>query len=187
MRTIERCRHLDGLAQILARRPQGSSLRMVRGTKTREHHLVLVAPATVALCALDAGLVSDGRKTLRLLMINAGMLDALDEGQWYRYVPLMIDSRASMQVTANVPDRSVMRESTVRKAVTDEFRIEVRRQEGSLEALLSALDPKAFDLAVCMHGQGLWRSWQGDGVRELGADDLALPACPNRLGWRGGR
>ena len=117
MRTIERCLDLDVLAQILARRPQGSSLRMVRGTKTREHHLVLVAPATVALCALDAGLVSDGRKTLRLLMINAGMLDALDEGQWYRYVPLMIDSRASMQVTANVPDRSVMRESTVRKAV----------------------------------------------------------------------
>ena len=108
MRTIERCRDLGVLAQILARRPQGSSLRMVRGTKTREHHLVLVAPATVALCALDAGLVSDGRKTLRLLMINAGMLDALDEGQWYRYVPLMIDSRASMQVTANVPDRSVM-------------------------------------------------------------------------------
>ncbi len=38
MRTIERCRDLDVLAQILARRPQGSSLRMVRGTKTREHH-----------------------------------------------------------------------------------------------------------------------------------------------------
>ena len=177
MRMIERCRDLDVLAQILARRPQGSSLRMVRGTKTREHHLVLVAPATVALCALDAGLVSDGRKTLRLLMINAGMLDALDEGQWYRYVPLMIDSRASMQVTANVPDRSVMRESTVRKAVTDEFRIEVRRQEGSLEALLSALDPKAFDLAVCMHGQGLWRSWQGDGVRKLVLAGVPVYVC----------
>jgi len=177
MRTIERCRDLDVLTQVLAKRPQGTSLRQVRGTKTREHHLVLVAPATVALCALDAGLVNEGRKTLRLLMINAGMLDALDEGQWFRYVPLMLDSRASMQVTANVPDRSVMRESTVRKAVTDGFRIEVRRQEGSLEALLAAIDPKEFDLAVCMHGQGLWRSWQGDGVRQLVLAGVPVYVC----------
>ena len=26
-----------------------------------------------------------------------------------------------------------------------------------------------------------------DVIRRLGADDLALPACPSRLGWRGGR
>jgi hypothetical protein len=177
MRTIERCRNLDVLTQVLAMRPEGTSLRMVRGTKTREHHLVLVAPATVALCALDAGLVGDGRKTLRLLLINAGMLDALDEGQWYRYVPLMLDSRASMQVTANVPDRSVMRESTVRKAVTDRFRIEVRSQEGSLEALLAAVDAKDFDLAVCLQGQGLWRSWQGDGVRKLVLAGVPVYVC----------
>ena len=177
MRTLERSRDLDLLAQLLARRPQGAALKSVRRTKTGEHHLVLVPPATVALCALDAGLGGTRHKDLRLLLINAGQLDYLDSGQWYRFVPPMLDSRDSIRVTANVPDRSVLRDSTVREAVTGGLRIEVNRHEGSLESLLAGVDASQFDLAVCLHGESLWRSWQSAGVRQLVRAGVPVYVC----------
>lgn len=177
MRTIERCKDLEVLTQVLARKAQGKVLKSVRGTKTREHHLVMVAPATVALCAIDAGLVDESRSKLRVLTINTGTLEHLDEGQWYRFVPAMLDWSVPITVTANVPDRSVLRQSTVRNAVSEGFRIEVQRQEGSLDALMSSIDPKEFDLAICFHGHQLWRHWPSNGVRQLVEAGVPLYVC----------
>jgi hypothetical protein len=167
MRTIERSRDLDALTLLLARRPGGAALRDVRRTKTGEHHLVLVPPATVALCALDAGVPVANGADLRVLLINAGQLDFLDAGQWYRFVGPMLDLKGRIEVTANVPDRSVLRHSMVREAVTGGMRIEVRQHEGSLESLLAGAQPERFDLAVCFHGHTLWRNWRSQGVRQL--------------------
>jgi hypothetical protein len=138
---------------------------------------VLVPPATVALCALDAGLAADPGADLRVLLVNAGQLDFLDGGQWYRFVAPMLDLRGGIQVTANVPDRSVLRHSMVREAVTGGMRIEVRHHEGSLESLLAGTGPEHFDLAVCFHGQTLWRSWRSEGVRQLVTAGIPVYVC----------
>ncbi len=177
MRTIERCRDIDVLTQLVARRPAGAALKSVRRTRTGEHHLVLVPPATVALCALDARLAADPGADLRVLLVNAGQLDFLDGGQWYRFVAPMLDLKGRIEVTANVPDRSVLRHSMVREAVTGGMRIEVRQHEGSLESLLAGAGPEHFDLAVCFHGQTLWRSWHSEGVRQLVTAGVPVYVC----------
>jgi hypothetical protein len=177
MRAIERSRDLDVLTQLLARRAAGAALKSVRRTRTGEHHLVLVPPATVAMCALDAGLGVETGADLRVLLINAGQLDFLDAGQWYRFVAPMLDLRGRIEVTANVPDRSVLRHSMVREAVTGGLHIEVRQHEGSLESLLAGAGPERFDLAVCFHGQTLWRHWRSEGVRQLVAAGVPVYVC----------
>jgi hypothetical protein len=177
MRAIERSRDLDVLTLLLARRPAGAALASVRRTPTGEHHLVLVPAATVALCALDAGLGVAKGSDLRVLLINAGQLDFLDAGQWYRFVAPMLDLKGRIEVTANVPDRSVLRHSVVREAVTAGMRIAVRQHEGSLESLLAGAQPGRFDLAVCFHGQTLWRNWRSDGVRQLIAAGVPVYVC----------
>jgi hypothetical protein len=177
MRTIERCRDIDVLTQLVARRPAGAALKSVRRTRTGEHHLVLVPPATVSLCALDARLAADPGADLRVLLVNAGQLDFLDGGQWYRFVAPMLDLKGRIEVTANVPDRSVLRHSMVREAVTGGMRIEVRQHEGSLESLLAGAGPEHFDLAVCFHGQTLWRSWHSEGVRQLVTAGVPVYVC----------
>jgi hypothetical protein len=177
MKPIERSRDLDMLTLLLARGAGGAALREVRRTRTGEHHLVLVPAATVALCALEAGVAVANGADLRVLLINAGQLDFLDAGQWYRFVGPMLDLKGRIEVTANVPDRSVLRHSMVREAVTGGMRIEVRQHEGSLESLLAGAPPERFDLAVCFHGQTLWRNWRSEGVRQLIGAGVPVYVC----------
>jgi hypothetical protein len=146
---IENCRGIDTLVRVLKKRATGKGLNIVTKTRTHEEHLVMVAPATLAWCVNDAGIGKKAGEPLRVLLINVQMLDFLDEGQWYRFVPAMLNSGAQISVCANTKAPMKQRKSMVAKALKKTMRIDASLKIGELTALLGENDPSEFDIAVC--------------------------------------
>jgi hypothetical protein len=120
---------LGGVARTLSRGPYGRSVKALMETSTHDEHLVLVAPATVALCARDAGL-AERTTPLRLLLLGAGGLDWIDGGQWFRLLQPMLGGSWGVDATAYVPDRAALRSSNMPEALEHSIGITTRVIDG---------------------------------------------------------
>lgn len=146
---IEACNGIDPLVRVLKKRASGRGLNIVTKSRTHEEHLVIVAPATVAWCLNDAGIAKGDGETIRILIINAKMLDYMDGGQWYRFTPGMINSRAGIEVVANALDTTNQRASVVKKALKRTMKISTDLVEGTVADALGRHAAGGFDLAIC--------------------------------------
>jgi hypothetical protein len=140
------CPSLGVLAKSLGRGPYGATVGALRNTATHEEHLVLVAPASVAVCAAERGLTRRS-EPLRVLLLNVGALDWLDGGQWYRLLMPMLQADGGVDVTGYTTDRTRQKASTVPEALTRSLAIttQLLDGEGPEDAVAAAA---AFDLAV---------------------------------------
>jgi hypothetical protein len=172
---LSNCPTITQLARALARGPYGRSVRALMDTCTHDEHLVLVAPATVALCVRDAGL-AERSTPLRLMLLGASGLDWIDDGQWYRLLQPLLGGSWGVEATAYVGDRAALRQSTVPAALEHSLGIRTRVEDGygPTEALAAQ-----FDLAVTFR-PGFAHGEVGAGeppVRALVRAGLPVYAC----------
>jgi hypothetical protein len=145
---IRRCHNLDAVSRLVARDCRFSfSMKQLRSTKTREQHYLLSAPATLAV-ALDAeGVDWPTGRELRVLVINPSRDDFHDRGQWFRFVPAMLEAAGAIAIDACGVNRSKLLASTVPEALLAHDRIPVNLFSESVSDLLTS---KAlnYDLAI---------------------------------------
>jgi len=146
----------DDLIARVAAQPAGACL----AGAARDTALgVLAAPVAVArwLAQSDAPMQSP----LRLLVIGAEKLDAVDEGRWYQLLPKLLGRTSSVEVTL-VGDRLDHRfDSPLRTMAPGK---QARMQLGRLSDYFAAEPAPRIDLAVLFHpGFQKHRGWLEDG------------------------
>jgi hypothetical protein len=163
----------DALIAAAAEHPAGACLAAASPGTARG---VLAAPAAVARWIAEAGPQDAPDAALRLLVVGAEKLDAVDEGRWYQLVPVLLDRPGSVEVVL-VGDRLHRRfDSPLReRAPGQPARMHVGRLSSYLEV---EREPKA-DLALLFHpGFQKHRGWLEDGslrrLHELGIPVVVL-------------
>jgi len=146
---LRRCRDLTAVSRLVGRDPRYAySMKRLRSTETHEQHFLLSAPATLAL-AIDAeGVEFPEDRPLEVLLLNAGSRELIDRGQWFRFVPSMLESSGSLSVTAFL---SESHSSDIRSRVPDALvsgqSVDLRAVSSRPHDVLSA-HPRDYSLAV---------------------------------------
>lgn len=127
---------------------------------------VLAAPAAIACWLAQSEAVPQGE--LRLLVIGAEKLDAVDEGRWYQLLPVLLGCEMSVEVTL-VGDRLDHRFDSPLRAMAPAKA--ARMQVGRLADYFQSEPSPRVDLAVLFHpGFQKHRGWLEDGsLRRLAA------------------
>ena len=125
------------------------AMQRLRSTRTKEQHLVLSAPATVALAIDEAGIQWPEDRPLRVALLETSTYEFLDDGQWYRFVPAMLGSQGTIEVHAYGRTPASARTSKVTKILNQRYRISARWTEKSLTR---REEPASCDLALSFSG-----------------------------------
>ena len=181
MELIRKIAELGRLTRAISKQERWKSLEKVLTTKTKEHYLLMCAPATAALAIAHSGLhtsraVTQGSRPVSMLIINAQTIEWIDEGQWYRHVAPMLDWNGELTVTVQTEDRGKHRHSRVTPALGGEERIDVRVIESNLAEAWGHVSPDEFDLAIWFcpdfSAKGLAHGWAKGRPKELSAGGL---------------
>lgn len=146
----------DDLIAAVCAHPAGAPLRAAtRGTAQG----VLAAPAAIARWLAQSGAVLNS--SLRLLVIGAEKLDAVDEGRWYQLLPALLGCEMSITVTL-VGDRLNRRfDSPLYPAAPA---VPAHMHVGRLSGYFAATAAPDIDLAFLFHpGFQKHRGWLEDG------------------------
>lgn len=158
----------DDLVARMVGQPQLGCLRNASPGTVRG---VLAAPAAVARWLACSGNAMPS--ALRLLVIGAEKLDALDAGRWYQLLPALLGRSMQIEVTL-VGDRlNAAFESPLRSNAPA---TPARMHVGRLSSFLDAVGTPSVDLAVLFHpGFQKHRGWLEDGsLRHLAALDVPV-------------
>lgn len=163
----------DKLIAELAARP-GSPLRSIGVTQLAR--AVLAAPAAIAhwIAAREPQLAAANR--LRLLVIGAETVDAVDEGRWYALLPLLAGARFDVETTLVGETLDADFRSLGAPAAPSRV---ARLRRMSLAEFLRTPDAGDFDLAAVFHpGMQKNRGWLEDGslARILAAGTVLVGA-----------
>lgn len=123
---IRLCPDLNAVCRLVGRDSRyRMAMRRLRNTKTREHHLVLSAPATAALMLDEANIPWPEDRPLRIALHEPGTYEFLDEGQWFRFLPAMVGRSDAIELVAYGVKAERLRSSTVTKILNQRASIRV--------------------------------------------------------------
>jgi hypothetical protein len=144
-----RCRDLAAVSRLVGRDSRYTfSMKRLRDTRTHEEHLLLSAPATLALAIDHSGISWPTDRPLRVLILGTNYLDLIDRGQWYRFVPAMLGIDGDIQIKAINCNSSSLRKSTVPNALINDQRISVQVDSRPARDYLPT-STSQFDIAIC--------------------------------------
>ncbi|MCC6534842.1 MAG: hypothetical protein IT531_20030 [Burkholderiales bacterium] len=148
----------DALVATLAREHCAGALQAAPGPTVQG---VLAAPVAIARWIASSQPVLAERDCLRLVVIGAEKLDAVDAGRWYQWLPALLGSPGRVEVTL-IGDRLQTRFESPLRAQAPARAAELRI--GTLADCSSAITPGGYDLAVLFHpGFQKHRGWLTDG------------------------
>lgn len=155
---ITRCAQWPALQDALAAFTGNDALRRLpRATFAA----VLAAPAAIALWIAERMPALTQRPLLRVVVIGAETVDAVDAGRWYALLPQLLGSSGEVAVTLvgeSLDAGFVSAAENVAPARP------ARMLRSSLEGFLSSTNPSEFDIAVVFHpGMQKNRGWLADG------------------------
>jgi hypothetical protein len=136
---------------------------------------VLAAPAAIALwIAARLPRLAD-RDRLRLLVLGAETVDAVDEGRWYAWLPGMLGRRCAIEATLLGDQLESSFSSDAAHLAPAQ---PVRRIQGTLGQFLREEDVSGYDFAVLFHpGMQKNRGWLEDGsLAQIVASGVPLVA-----------
>ena len=150
LNSIRRCPDLTAVSRLIARdKRYAMAMRRLRRTKTKEHHFVLSAPATVALAIDESGMDWPIDRPLRLALLATSTYEFLDDGQWLRFVPPMLPGSGVLEVFAFGRKSETARTSTVSKILNRRYDVSARWSEKSL---CENPEIEPFDIAISFSG-----------------------------------
>lgn len=116
---------------------------------------VLAAPCAVAMWIARRSSLTE--KAVSILILGAETADAVDEGRWYQYVPLLLDAAFTVDVTLV---GSELDAQFVSSAAAHAPAKAARTAQTHLGAFFSERRSQRFDLAVAFHpGLQKHRGW----------------------------
>ncbi|UCF76738.1 MAG: hypothetical protein JSU71_05595 [Betaproteobacteria bacterium] len=155
---ILKCSNWDELIAAIAARPDCSALAGINPTLACA---VLAAPAAVALWIARRMPQLLAVRRLRLLLIGAESVDAVDQGRWYAILPTLLGADFKTAVTLVGAD---LDPSFVSPAGALAPSQPARCARARLNDFLSENGSAEFDIAVIFHpGLGKHRGWLEDG------------------------
>jgi len=155
---ILKCSDWDELIAAVAARPAYSALA---GTNPILAHAVLAAPAAVALWIARRMPHLLAERRLRLLVIGAETVDAVDQGRWYGIVPVLLGTDFETEVTLVGAELDPSFVSAAGGLAPSQPARCARLQ---LSDFLGRNRSPEFDIAVIFHpGLGKHRTWLEDG------------------------
>lgn len=144
---INRCRNINSVSRAIARdRRYSSAMSLLRKTKTQEQHLLLSAPATVALCIDESGVQWPSDRPLRLLLLGTKTLEFIDHGQWFRFLSPLFGHTKDLTVTA-CNSRPGDRKKSVAQLSVKSHGIQTYAYQESVSDVLKVADCM-YDLAI---------------------------------------
>ena len=155
---VLRSRNWDELIATVAARPGFAVLAGIEPSLARA---VLAAPAAIALWIARRMPHLSGRQRLKVLVIGAETVDAVDEGRWYGALPALLGSGAGADVTLAGAELDPSFASPARALAPAQ---PARCVRARLAEFLAEEGSVEFDLAVMFHpGLGRHRGWLSDG------------------------
>lgn len=149
---IRKCHDLTAVSRLVGKDSRfAPAMAGLRSTKTHEQHLLLAAPATAALSIDALGVTWPERRPLRILVLDAQRYDLFDRGQWWRFIPAMLEQSGDVSVTVCNASSTALPRSRVPHLVGDAHRIRVcleRKRVGAMLRHQQIHQPLDYDLAV---------------------------------------
>ena len=146
-----------GLLETLSRSPDGAALAEASRSVAMG---VLAAPAAVARWIAERAPGLMERSPLRLLIVGAERLDAVDRGRWYHLIPALLGVEGRVDVTLVGERLHTDFDSPLRAVAPGEA---AQSFVGTLGAFLQVTDAPAPDLAFVFHpGFQKNRGWLRD-------------------------
>jgi hypothetical protein len=154
---VLRCGNWDELIATVGAQPGLAGLTGIEPSLARA---LLAAPAAIALWVARRMPFLAGRGRLKVLVIGAETVDAVDEGRWYAALPALLASGAEADVTLVGAELDPSFVSPARALAP----VQPARCVRARLAEFLAQEGAQFDLAVMFHpGLGRHRGWLADG------------------------
>jgi hypothetical protein len=155
---VLRCGNWDELIAAVAARPGFAALAGIEPALARA---VLAAPTALATWIARRMPHAAGRGRLKVLVIGAEMVDAVDQGRWYAALPVLLGGGARADVTLVGAELDPSFASPAGALAPGE---PARCVRARLAEFLAAEGGIEFDLAIMFHpGLGRHRGWLADG------------------------
>ncbi|NKC01868.1 MAG: hypothetical protein GKR90_25670 [Pseudomonadales bacterium] len=143
-----------------------------------QEHLLLTAPASLALAIRRSGFTADIGQHLRVIVNNPGTIETLDHGQWFRYVVPMLGIKT---LTIYMCGKYESRQSVAKQTLRDDQRIRVIDRRSVSDALRRLPKGQTIDFAVQFSPFESNDSMQSDLV-DLGRNNVPfILLCQSRL------
>ena len=142
----QRAKDLGVLARLLMRsKPYLQPVKALTEIEGHQEHLLLTAPATLALAIWRSGFEPKVGQHLRVVVNNPGTIECLDGGQWFRYaIPLLGVKSLTVYLCGDREGRPSVAKHTLRS----DQRIHVVRRRSVSDALNRLPKGEFIDFAV---------------------------------------
>lgn len=135
------------VSRLVARQMKHAApMKVLRKTKTKDHFYLLSAPATAALAIADSSIEWPEGRPLRLLLMSTHRDEYIDHGQWYRFVPAMLETDKPISVCA-CDVSGALRTSRVPHVLCDRAAIRTYMRSHTIAQELASA-PCDFDIAM---------------------------------------
>jgi hypothetical protein len=149
----------DDWSAMLLALPQVEWTRALRTAEPRVARAVLAAPAAIARWMVERSPRFVSLPRLRLAVLGAEKLDAVDAGRWYQALPTLLAANQVLEVTLVGRELDAVFASPLAFAAPP---VAARTYTGALRDFVASHAPD-FDLAVLFHpGFPKHREWLGD-------------------------